>query len=62
MFIELLTTKNENVLVNVDSILYFAKTKKGMAVVFHDGMSVDLENDYEQIVSQVVLSPFDRQD
>jgi DNA-binding LytR/AlgR family response regulator len=60
MFIELLTTKKECVLVNVDKILYFAKTKKGVAVVFDDGMSVDVENDYNQLTSQVPLSKIEQ--
>lgn len=52
MFIELLTTKNERVSVNINKVLFFGETKKGTIVVLDDGTPIEVVADYEEVLSR----------
>lgn len=51
MFIELLTIKQEQIIVNVNRIEYFIPTKKGTLVVFTDGLDVEVIYSYDDLKS-----------
>lgn len=53
MFIELLTSKNERISVNVDRLFFFGEAKKGSFIVLDDGTSIELETSYETLLSRI---------
>ena len=50
MFIELLTTKQEKIAINVNRIEFFTSTKKGTLIVFTDGLDVEVPYEYEVVI------------
>ena len=52
VFIEMLTAKNEKISVNVNKVLFFAETKKGVTVILDDGTVIELMVDYNTACKQ----------
>ena len=49
MFIELETLKKEKLVINANRIEYFTETKKGILIVFTDGLEVEVSYSYEEM-------------
>ena len=53
MFIEVETTRNEPVLINVSQILYVTKDKKHTIIVDNNGCDYVLNDTYEDIMNKL---------
>jgi len=47
-----ITLKGERVCVNLDKVLFFCETNKGVRVVFDDGCYYDYTNTFDEIVKR----------
>lgn len=51
MFIELTTIKGEKFTLNISSIEYFTKTKKGTLIVCKSGMDYEVVDKYDSLLT-----------
>ena len=53
-FIMLTNTKGERMLINLDFVMHFSSSKKGVIVEFNDGLTFSFDDDFDHLSARVL--------
>ena len=53
-FIMLTNSKGEDMLINLDYVMHFSSSKKGVVVEFHDGLTFSFDESFDHLSARVL--------